>query len=269
MFIDLPLFINEPNYSIAILIAKNSTGGNHTGILTVQDNKIKLFHLAWHFILKCDSIDLKNISDLETHFVITKWVKFVSLTTDPIVAELRLPAFIKNLELIYNKNKNKIPYSLKFLETRFSEQGNIQLGKGESGLTCSTFVASVLSSNAIDIVDLSTWKAREEEDSNFKNEVIKNLNKYSKNTSGILEHIANVTKEEINFRLKPEEIAVASSKEEKDLPADYEFCATYGALFNTLETTTEPSTVITTEIVSPTQPPTISTTEIESPDTDL
>ena len=232
MFLELAQFLDEPTFSVAILIARTNNGGNHTGIITKYDKEFKFFHLAWHLNLKCDSF---NIATLETDFKLVKWVKFKFLTSDSFIAEIRVPTIIKHLELIYKKNQRKIPYSIKFKNTRFTSEGDLKLEVDENGLTCATFVASVLSSNAIELVDLSTWPSREQEDNAFKQLVIKSLKKSKTFSDALLEeHIANVTKEEINFRIKPEEIAVSSSREEADLPADFAFCSVEGAIFNSM-----------------------------------
>jgi len=46
------------------------------------------------------------------------------------------------------------------------------------------------------------------------------------------DHIQNVEKEELNYRLRPEEIVVSSSKSLDELPAEFTFCSVQGALFN-------------------------------------
>ncbi|WP_293893037.1 hypothetical protein, partial [Flavobacterium sp.] len=124
MFLDLTKFIDEPTFSIAILIAKNHNGGNHTGIITKFNEEFKFFHLAWHLNLKCDTF---SISSLETNFKLVKWVKFKYLTSDPLIVEERVPTIIKHLELIYKKNQRKIPYSIKFKNTRFTSEGNLKM----------------------------------------------------------------------------------------------------------------------------------------------
>ena len=72
--------------------------------------------------------------------------------------------------------------------------------------------------------------SRGKEDSDWKSFLIGVMNK----TGVPLEHIANVSKEELNYRVKPQEIAAASFRDEVDLPAEFEFCSREGAIFNTL-----------------------------------
>lgn len=227
MFNELLDFTNDTQYSIAILIAKTRYGNNHTGILTKINDEIFFYHLAWHLQLDCNEWNeiLQN-----TDLPLKRWVKFTSLTSDPVVAEFRVPAIEKFLKLIYAKNQSKIPYSLKFKDTLFTNQGDLELGENENGLTCATFVASFFNSVAIELADLNTWIDREPEDSNWKSFVIEMMNK----TGVPYAHIAGVAKEEINFRLKPEEITVASSKIEEELPANYNFCSVVGAEFNNI-----------------------------------
>lgn len=225
MFLDLLDFKDDPKYSLAIVVARNSYGSNHTGILAKQEDEISFYHLAWHLTLEQnkwdDFLENKNLG-------LKKWVKFISLTEDPTVAELRIPGIIKYLELLYKKSKEKIPYSLRFKETKFTNDGNLSLGENENGLTCATFVVSFFNSVAIELVNLETWPLRDPEDIKWKKFVIEIMNK----TNVPLTHIANVSKEEINFRLKPEEIAVSSSKKEDELPTDFTFCSTQGSIFN-------------------------------------
>lgn len=226
MFLELDQFFSDPEFSVAIVIAKNTLGTNHSGILTKEGNNASFFHLAWHLNLEQESYPdfLTNI-----HLSLKRWVKFNSLTADPVVAEYRVPAIIKKLQLIYSKNMGSIPYSLKFQDTQFTDDGDLKLGEGEMGLTCATFIASFFSSVGIPLVDLDSWISREE-DLEWKAFIIGVMNK----TGVPINHIANVTKEAINYRVKPEEIAVASSKEVTDLPATFGFCTVEGAIYNTL-----------------------------------
>jgi hypothetical protein len=227
MFLELLDFTNDPEYSVAIIIAKNRYGTNHTGILTKQGNNISFFHLAWHLNIEHNNWDEFLVNE---NLASKKWIKFNSLTGDAIVANVRVPGIIKFLELIYRKNKSNIPYSIKFKETKFTMDGNLSLGENEIGLTCATFVYSFFNSVAIDLVDLNTWPSRQPEDSNWKAFILDMMLRTKVPTA----HIINVAKEEINFRLKPEEIAISSSKEKDQLPADFEFCSTVGGIFNTL-----------------------------------
>lgn len=227
MFLDLAQFLDEPTFSIAILVAKSQHGSNHSGILTKENDEILFYHLAWHLLLERNTLDEINPAN---YFTKIKWVKFSSLTNDPEVAYFRLPAIIKQLKFIQNKNSIKIPYSINFRETKFTENGDLILGANENGLTCSTFIASFFSQVGRDLVDLTTWEARKDEDVEFKNYIVQMMKKFGVSPA----HIANVVKEDICFRIKPEEIAVSSSREEADLPADFEFCSNKGAEFNSL-----------------------------------
>lgn len=227
MFIDLLDFNSEHNFSIAILLGRTKHG-NHTGILTKLNEEIEFFHLAWHNRLcrqKWDSL----ISDNET-YLIKKWVKFNFLTEDPRIAEFRIPSIIKRLQKVQEKNSTKIPYALNFKNTIFKDDDSISLAENEYGLTCSTFVSCFFNSVAIELVDLSLWEDRKSEDETWKDNVLDAMKK----TGVSQNHINIIEKEKISYRLKPEEIAVASSCLEKDLPATFDFCSKTGASFNNI-----------------------------------
>jgi hypothetical protein len=224
MFIPLQEFADSPDYSLAIFIAKTNHGNNHTGILIKSDGKIKFYHLAWHLKFECDLWE--NLLNNEI-YKIKKWVKFEAFASDTTIFEYRLPAIIKFMEYIYKENANKIPYATNFSQTRFTDDGQLVLGENENGLTCATFVQCYFDSVGLNLVDLETWIHRDE-DNDWKKFVIGMMviSQVSEN------HIANVEKEPLNYRLKPEEIAVASSKSLSELPADFTFCSVNGAIFN-------------------------------------
>ena len=227
MFIELDKFNDESIFSIAIFVAKTRYGNNHTGILIKNGSEIKLYHLAWHFKFQCDNFEQLL---LDSNFVIKRWVKFSSLTSDPILAEYRLPTIIKLIELIYRKNFDKIPYGINFRTTRFTTENDLLLGEGENGLTCATFVSSLFERASISLVDLSTWTF-DEEDTEWKRSVISSLRHFGASE----DHIRNIENEDFNFRLKPEEIATASSKPMEELPANYSYCSEVGSAFNSIQ----------------------------------
>jgi hypothetical protein len=227
MFAELNTFNNEPEFSLAISVAR-TPHGNHTGILAKYKNEIKFYHLAWHLELLCDNWE-EYIANNE-NYLLKRWVKFMMLTSDPIIASYRIPSIIKKLEMILEKSQGKIPYAINFNTTTFTDDGNLILGEQENGLTCSTFIASFFNSVAINLVDLTTWISRDEEDTNWK----RSITQLMLRTNVSFEHVYNVAKEPLNFRLKPEEVAASSSLPEEDLPANFHFCSTQGAAFNSL-----------------------------------
>lgn len=225
MFIDVEKFKTEPENSLAILVIKTSYGTNHTGILVKTNGEIKFYHLAWHLKLECSSLEQINSNDT---FKLQKWVSFSYFTSSPYVIEYRLLTTIKLLDVIYRQNIGKIPYGLKFRDTQFTQDNHLLLGEGENGLTCATFVLSFFQKVGIPLVDLNTWQPRVE-DAAWKKWVIGMMIVLHVPEA----HIQNVEKEELNYRLKPEEIAVSSSKSWDELPADFTFCSIQGQVFNT------------------------------------
>lgn len=226
MFIPLQEFENSPDYTLAIFVAKTRYNSNHSGILIKSENNIRFYHLAWHLAFQCDLWDdLLN----DKIYTVRRWVKFESLVSDQAVFEYRLPAIIKLIENIYSENANKIPYAINYNQTRFTDDGTLVLGENENGLTCATFIQCYFESVGLKLVDLNTWEQREEDD-RWKNFVIGMM----MHTEVPENHIANVEKEPLNYRLKPEEIAVASSKTLSELPANFAFCSVTGAPFNVL-----------------------------------
>jgi hypothetical protein len=223
MFRDITEFLNEKDYTIAVAISRTAHG-NHTGILVKQPGKVLFFHLAWHMMFKCE--DYKVLLDSNV-FLVSKWVYFTSLTADDEIRDIIVPPIIIGLEKVYEKSNGKIPYGLKFRDTKFNSEGDFTLGSGENGLTCATFVVSFLDSMGVQLVDLSSWEQRDT-DHDWKVAVISFMN-----NSGIpLAHIANVAAEELNFRVRPEEVAVSSNFDENNLPATYNQCLTPASFFN-------------------------------------
>ena len=164
-----------------------------------------------------------------TDYKIVRWVRFETLFFNPKIAHSRILTIDVFLEFVYTKYKDKIPYGIKFSKTKFTDNHELQLGEGEHGLTCATFVYSILLANGLQLVDLSTWKKRAQ-DEDWKNLIVSFLKKSIKDSN----HIENIEREEINFRLKPEEIAAASSIPLPELPANFGYCSNWGQKFNEL-----------------------------------
>lgn len=113
-----------------------------------EDDEPSVLHLALHHLL------LKE-NDWVT------WTKAI-WAAPPIPAE-RAEALAALCDLIVRAHaKNGLPYALRYFEGTFDTgSGQIDLGPGCIGLTCSTFVVAVFKSVKIELVRQDEWKERE------------------------------------------------------------------------------------------------------------
>src|SRR6478672_10075738 len=107
MYSELSDFSATVNNSLAIFIGKTSFG-NHCGILVKHQEEVRIYHLAWHLMLRLDSE--KTLLESADYQKIN-WVDFVTLNekNDPFRA--RTLATIKWLQVIYEKNNKDLPYA--------------------------------------------------------------------------------------------------------------------------------------------------------------
>lgn len=153
------------------------------------DEKIKFLHLAWHYDLRKGDPDNKYL-----------WLE---IPLDPINRQHLAVV----LELIYEANKNGIPYGICIDGAGFSKEGNFTAEEHYAGLTCATFVIQVLHSQKIFIIDFSKWKHRQA-DKKWQIQILQKLSAIAPK-----EHIEYQRAKILSgaARFKPEEVAVAAT----------------------------------------------------------
>ena len=180
----------------------------HVGFLFRADEELPSYflHLAWHCKLTCEAPPEKDYIAVEAGL-------------DPINQTL-LAAYC---QVIAEANKNgQIPYGIHYEGTYFDPQtGEWLRGIKEDGLTCATFILAVYRAQGIDLLNLTEWPQRPE-DIIWQEEILYLLACFSPK-----EHKDYVESQKTkigSIRLRPEEVAAASSSSSSQLPVEFERC---------------------------------------------
>ncbi len=191
----------------------NST--THSGmIIKPPTGGISVFHFAWHQLLKYEQTIPRGKS-------IYIGLKKYTRSTD--IGSLKLSSFFESIELVYNAQQLVKPaYGLQYSTLiGFDGSGLINLN-GSVGLTCSTFILAFFKRYDKELVDISTWEPRLSEDSEWKDFVIKQMEKHKVEK----EHIEKVRNENVIYRFKPEEVVSAGIN--NPMMSDFTFCSNKG-----------------------------------------
>jgi len=196
-------FRSLPKNSIALSVCIPKNGKFlHSGIVFNEKDNIFFIHLATYRSLRKDN--LEQMLNNYTHFVYTNFAYLIK--TDPHFFKRK--SLIAYLQTVFDKNENTIPYSFLFKNTTFDTNKVVQLGKGEYGLTCSTFVIAVLESHGISLCLKDSWPERED-DKEIREKII---SIYKEDPRVPEEHLAIMESELSCVRFRPEEVLCASGK---------------------------------------------------------
>lgn len=215
------------------IVLKKTDHGFHTGIVyrDSDEGSVSILHLAFHIDLINDDFKTLNTeSNLwgESDF----WVIPIEFE---ISFQRTLSAYCSNIltrnEILMKESLDKgIMYGLLSGDSRFIDDGSLILGKGCSGLSCSSFVIAVFNSIGIKLVDMSKWPSRP---SDIEHHTL--LLSWLKGRClklGHTEHYQRVEKEVGCPRVRPSEATAALRFEEK--PADHESIWKLGESIETL-----------------------------------
>ena len=141
----------EDNCKVGIVVSLNrSVQLSHCGVAYNIHDTLRILHLATHKDIRVD--------DDWGHFLV--WVK-------PNIPTIFQEAMIPFFEVIENKIKAgayHVPYGFKYENySSFDRNGDLTLGKGSKGLSCSTYVITLFHSLGIDLVDIQNWPSRKED----------------------------------------------------------------------------------------------------------
>lgn len=185
-------FSEVDSVGVAISRPKRHLNQQHIGILFLDSEKTpQLLHLAWHNELRKNSPSDKYL-----------WLDI------PLDAANKVH-LATICELIYETNKEGIPYGLCIEGTGFAKDGTFTQEEHHAGLTCATFVIQVFHSQHHYIIDFDGWKHRQA-DKKWQRQILDAL---KNNSDASEEHLAYQRKkiQEGAARFKPEEVAVAAA----------------------------------------------------------
>jgi hypothetical protein len=163
----------------------------HTGLLYFDGDCVNFLHLAWHETLQQEPPDKSYL--------------WLDIPLDP----LNKMHFATYCAMVYDNNKEGIPYGLSLGGSDFSVDGNFIQKEPHVGLTCATFVLRVFHAQGFNIVDFEKWPSKEG-DKKWQLKIIGILKKhvsseyFNSQYDKILSGVA---------RFKPEEVVVAGTLE--------------------------------------------------------
>lgn len=196
-------FRTLPKNSIAVSVCIPNGGRLlHSGIVFNLNNKVYFIHLASHCYLKCD--DIQEILNNYKLFIYTNFSQLIK--TDPHF--IRRKVIIASLLAVFEKNYNTIPYSFLYKDSTFDHNNHLQLGKGENGLTCSTFIMAILKRNGYTLCQKDSWPERED-DRIIRQEIISEFRQGGRVPE---DHIKIMETELTCVRFRPEEVLCSSAK---------------------------------------------------------
>lgn len=193
---------------IISIIVGRIDGSNqlHCGIAYKYHGENKVIHLAWHNLLKDDSISSNYFSN-DNYFFIKSSL--------PELRQQSISAFCRLV--LKRKNQQSIPYGLKYEGSPFDKDGVIKLNNEVSGLTCATFVLSIFERCGIELISINSWEKRTS-DKIWHESIINNLVSTQQRFNISNNHINNVRKEKGCSRFRPNEVAISSVFE--NIPED-------------------------------------------------
>ncbi len=163
----------------------------HTGLLYFNGDCVNFLHLAWHDTLQQDPPDKNYL--------------WLDIPLDPV----NKMHFATYCAMVYENNKDGIPYGLSLDGSDFSVDGSFIQNEAHVGLTCATFVLRVFHAQGFNIINFEKWPSRED-DKKWQLKIIGILKQHVPNEyfnsqyEKILSGVA---------RFKPEEVVVAGALE--------------------------------------------------------
>lgn len=175
---------------------------SHCGVAYNIHDTMRILHLATHKDIRVD----KNWG----HFLI--WVK---PNLPSLIQEAMIP-FFEVIEAKIQEGAYHIPYGFKYENySSFDRNGDLTLGKGSKGLSCSTYVITLFHSLGINLVDIQNWPSRKEDLPWYAKIIMLFINNGMSN-----DLIESLNKEIGAPRFRPEETAVSSALM-RGVPANY------------------------------------------------
>lgn len=190
--------------------------GGHLGVAFHSPHGPKLLHLAFHRKVVTEDFPPTRAC----------WIA-AAAKVHPINAK-----FVGAVVKAISENKPEVNFGLNIFASNgsFDHKGNYTAPPGSDGLTCATFVAQIFADAGLPIVDITTWKPRDE-DIAWGNAVCDEL----RDANATQEHIDTVRANITGLRVRPEEVAYAAVT--SPWPVDFSIASSGGVdLRDTLQT---------------------------------
>lgn len=192
MIVTVAKALNESD-DVAIAISKPLVDQSHCGAIYRDANgELRTVHLAFHFALRDE-----RTAEHDTCVP-------VSLSSD---VQLTAAVYLGAIKA----GNPQIPYGISTDGVAFDAQGKFIAGPIGSGLTCATFVQAAYKAIGLPIVDETTWPQRES-DKMWRDKMVGLMEKLKADYEISAEHIEAVRNDPVAWRLRPEEVAAASTR---------------------------------------------------------
>lgn len=188
----LDLYAGEgdpPHIVFGLLLQSTQPRQNHLALAFSAPDRNQKLHLAWHCRMRLDDI---TRADLGAY------------------VHIRLPleraedAIACCLQVFRANTSNQIPYGFGGFLSRFHAETGEYQALGQSGMTCATFVLSVLDYAGIQVLRAETWEMRDD-DRMWQDHILADL----KDRVSPEYHSA-MSEDLPAFRFRPEEISAAA-----------------------------------------------------------
>lgn len=180
---------------VAICISNRDVPLVHAGVLYSEPGEApRVLHLAFHAMVKDQALPDAVV---DYHWAQLDVDKDLAIS---IAGYCRLVA----------RRSPKIPYGIVYEGGSLAGDGTAKMSGHEVGLTCATFALAVLKWAGCELLDLSTWRARKEDDV-WHGHIVKMLINFHCRNPNLLkpDHIVAVAQERGCARFRPEEVAAA------------------------------------------------------------
>lgn len=196
---------NGSAVAIAVKLAGEDT---HSGVLYLdEDDQACVLHLAFH-------------AELLKEFLPDDWTG--SVWAVPVILPERAEAVAALCDLLARVHKSRgLPYALRYAEGAFDiGTGELQLGPGCVGFTCSTFIMGVFRSCRITLLRHGEW--RERCGDSARQALLVAMLEHRRRNHGTVsaEHIEAVRTEIGCVRFSPLDVAAAATSDQ--LPIGFE-----------------------------------------------
>lgn len=189
-----------PKYLVGVAIRRTQGTGMHVGLVyTHSSGEVRFAHLAWHNNL---------LNDPAPNHQPYLWADCEWLA-DPAVASLA--EFVTNF-IEMSCRKKEIPYGHRAPARAFDAQGQYMSTDPQEGLTCATYISSVLKDGGFPVVDIGTWTTRPDDATWWAN--LEDALRGNPDTAARAAELSGIS---VDFRLRPDEIAVAAASNQVPL----------------------------------------------------
>lgn len=242
--------------SFAICVGRTDSVLTHSGFLysvgeSPEESNCYFLHLGGPIHLTNDS----EFATVSSKGYVYEFGHYVWL---PILCDEEQKNLLTSKCILISKQNRNLPYSILHDEnTTFDAKGVLKLGVNSFGLTCSSFVKTVLKSQNINIIDESDWPDERPDDLEWAEHMLtvydKSINSFDegikvltakekdpKENKLIIQSTIqklkgyrdlmikarkriDIDKEVCFRRYRPEEVASAANLEFKDMPIKYEY----------------------------------------------